>query len=454
MIPKIIHYCWFGGGKKGEYFEQCIKSWRQFCPDFKIIEWNETNFDIGINTYCKEAYEQGKYAFVSDVCRVFVLKKYGGIYFDTDVELLKDISELLELQGFMGCEDANYIATGLGCGFEPEHPFLRKLLDYYSQVSFINDDGSLNLKSCPEITTTLLCGEERILFNTIKTINDIMIFPQRYFSPSDFWLQVPMINKETYAIHHYEASWIPDLLSSERNMCQREKGRVVFVSPHYDDAVGSCGGWISHLIDNDIVPTILTIFGKKYDENKSSKLIQTIQNKWKSEDVRERENMKACDILRCEYKNYDNFECIYRKCNDEFLYPNIGDEFDKLHPNDLELINELHIKIKTDFDWPRVFYFPASIGHQVDHVIVNEVGKRLLHDGYNVLFYQDFTYEGAIPDEYVENTYALSNDVFLKKIEAINAYESQVSMLFGNKETFEKYMNEHGKTETFYRLVK
>ena len=112
MIPKAIHYCWFGGGKKPKLAKKCIESWKRFCPDYEIKEWNEDNFDFTVMPFMAEAYKAKKYAFVSDVARLLVLEKYGGIYFDTDVELIKDISPLINDDGFIGFENDMYVNSG------------------------------------------------------------------------------------------------------------------------------------------------------------------------------------------------------------------------------------------------------------------------------------------------------------------------------------------------------
>ena len=137
-IPKIIHYCWFGGGPISAESQKCMESWKKYCPDYKIIEWNDQNFDISTNRYAQQAYAAKKYAFVSDYARLAVLYEYGGIYLDTDVELVRPLDELLELPGFMGFQTNNEVATGLGFGARKGNSVVQALLrDYDACLSRI-----------------------------------------------------------------------------------------------------------------------------------------------------------------------------------------------------------------------------------------------------------------------------------------------------------------------------
>src|SRR5699024_8907222 len=128
MIPKIIHYCWFGGNELSKTTKVCINSWKKKLPDYKIIEWNESNFDINSNQYVKEAYQAGRYAFVTDYVRLYVLYHYGGIYMDTDVEVLKSLDSFLKHQAFTGCENEKNSVTGI-IGSEKDHEWIKTLLD-------------------------------------------------------------------------------------------------------------------------------------------------------------------------------------------------------------------------------------------------------------------------------------------------------------------------------------
>lgn len=134
MIPKVIHYCWFGHNEKPELVKRCIESWKKYLPDYEIKEWNEENFDINLCDYVRQAYDEGKWAFVSDVARLWIIYNEGGIYLDTDVELHKNLDELLDYSCWFGCDDIRYINTGLGFGANKKQWLIGKILeDYYDK---------------------------------------------------------------------------------------------------------------------------------------------------------------------------------------------------------------------------------------------------------------------------------------------------------------------------------
>ena len=149
MIPKIIHYCWFGRGEKPELAKKCIASWKKLCPDFEIREWNEDNCDYLAMPFTAEAYAAKKYAFVSDVMRLVVLEQYGGVYFDTDVEVLRDISTLLDDEGFIGFENVQFVNSGQVMAAVPHQPVVQAMIEEYKKLHFANADGSQNAVGCP-----------------------------------------------------------------------------------------------------------------------------------------------------------------------------------------------------------------------------------------------------------------------------------------------------------------
>lgn len=208
-IPKKIHYCWFGKGKKSKLIERCIKSWKKYCPDYEIIEWNETNFDINKNTYLKEAYEVKKWAFVTDYARLLIVYNNGGIYLDTDVELIKPLDDLLEYNAFFSIEGDKYIATGLGFGAVPKNELVKKMLDDYSNLRFIKSNGELDLTPCPIRNTKSI----EFYYNMMKDKTKIFIFQNNAFLSSDYFCPynstTGQMNKtaNTLGIHWYSASW-------------------------------------------------------------------------------------------------------------------------------------------------------------------------------------------------------------------------------------------------------
>lgn len=210
MIPKIIHYCWFGGKEKDEFTKKCISSWRKYCKGYKIIEWNETNFDINCNKYAKEAYEAKKWAFVADYVRLYVVNKYGGIYFDTDVEVLKSFDNLLKYNSFFCYEDKFEINTGSGFGSIKNNKILELMLKDYDNIGFIKSDGTYDITTCVYRNTKAIYKDyiSKIKDNSIiSNIDDCVFLPKDYLCPYDYKTGIIHKTKNTYSIHWYNASW-------------------------------------------------------------------------------------------------------------------------------------------------------------------------------------------------------------------------------------------------------
>lgn len=229
-IPKIIHYCWFGGNPLPELALKCIVSWRKFLPDYEIREWNESNFDVDMIPYTREAYAVGKYAFVSDYARFWILYRHGGLYFDTDVEVIRPLDDIVAEGPFMGCEndaesgskpDELGVNPGLGLGATPGLGLYKDLLDMYARLHFVNDDKSLRLKTVVEYTTELLV--ERGLDNTseIQFVDGIYIYPREYFSPKSIRTGILTLTRNTRSIHHYAASWCGPVYKIKRFFYER-----------------------------------------------------------------------------------------------------------------------------------------------------------------------------------------------------------------------------------------
>lgn len=209
MIPKIIHYCWFGGNPLPPLAKKCIASWKKFFPDYEIKEWNESNFDINIIPYTKEAYEAKKYAFVSDYARFWILYHHGGLYFDTDVEVIKNMDNIIAKGPFMGREEIIRpgVNPGLGLGVNPGLGLYKEIIEKYSTLHFINQDGSLNQTTIVTYTTELLCNHGLKTINTIQNIAGISIYPKEYFCPKDYRTGKLTITDNSVSIHHYTESW-------------------------------------------------------------------------------------------------------------------------------------------------------------------------------------------------------------------------------------------------------
>lgn len=209
MIPKIIHYCWFGKNPLPELAVKCIDSWKRFCPDYEIIRWDESNFDINCNSYLKEAYEAKKWAFVSDYARLRIIYENGGIYFDTDVELIKPIDNLLDEKCFFGSETDGWANTGLGFGAECENPIVLDLLSMYDNRHFEKVRGVYDLTPCPALNTEPLVKKGYVFSKSLVWRNkDFSVFPPEYFCPLDYETGVLTVTNNTYSIHLFSALWV------------------------------------------------------------------------------------------------------------------------------------------------------------------------------------------------------------------------------------------------------
>ena len=208
LIPKKIHYCWFGGNSLPPLAVKCIESWKKYLPDYEIIEWNEKNFDINCTDYVREAYEAKKWAFVSDYARFKILYEQGGLYFDTDVEVIKDMAHIINAGPFMGFETATTSNPGLGLAAVPKLGLYKEILDDYERSHFLNTDGSLDLTTVVQRTTRILTLHGLRQVDSIQTIDEINIYPKDYFNPIDMESGRLVITENTVSIHHFMASWV------------------------------------------------------------------------------------------------------------------------------------------------------------------------------------------------------------------------------------------------------
>lgn len=206
-IPKTIHYIWFGKNSKSELILKCIESWKKYLSDYEFKEWNEDNYDINKCDFIHEAYENKKYAFAADYARFDILYEYGGIYLDTDVELLKNIpEEYLSYDGFTGVECDNRINPGLIFAVEPKNKMVLELKKIYESTHFIKDNKQ-DLTTIVDYTTDLFEQYGFIKNGESQTINGIKIFPMDYFCAYDFILKEFNITSRTISIHHYAFTW-------------------------------------------------------------------------------------------------------------------------------------------------------------------------------------------------------------------------------------------------------
>lgn len=225
MIPKIIHYCWFGKNPLPKLAKKCIRSWKKYAKGYKIIEWNESNYDLTTAPlYVRQAYEAKKWAFVSDYVRLQVVYEYGGVYLDTDVELINRLDPLLGNSAFFGFESGTYIATGLGFGAEKETPILKELMDDYATVSFVVEDGAYDLKSCPVRNTEVFLKHGLQQDDSYQILSgNIVILPTEKLCPYDYHWRLIGDLKNAYSIHWFSASWYDEEHRNSLNEWRRKE---------------------------------------------------------------------------------------------------------------------------------------------------------------------------------------------------------------------------------------
>ena len=207
-IPRIIHYCWFGGKEKPEIVKRCIKSWKDILVDYEIKEWNESNFDINSNLFVKQAYEAGKFAFVSDFVRVNALYNYGGIYLDTDVEVYKPLDKFLVKESFWGFEEKNYIATST-IGARSGNKLIKQFLNFYEGKSYTEMAKDVETSTNVQIVTRIFKEIGFKMNGERQSIDNIgTIYPQEYFSPYDYINYYDKKTDKTYTMHLFYKSWV------------------------------------------------------------------------------------------------------------------------------------------------------------------------------------------------------------------------------------------------------
>ena len=222
-IPKIIHYCWFGGNPKPKLAEKCIKSWKKYCPDYEIVEWNEDNFDLSATpNYVRQAMAAGRWAFVTDYVRLRALTEQGGVYMDTDVELVKPLDPYLKHQAFAGFEHPERVQTGL-LACEKEFPLFQEFLHHYDNISFLLPDGTADTTTNVQVLTDLCLSKGLVLNDRLQTVAGLTIYPKEIFCPVDFDTKVLKKTRKTVAIHWFSGSWQTE---EERQYLEAEARRL------------------------------------------------------------------------------------------------------------------------------------------------------------------------------------------------------------------------------------
>ena len=214
MIPKIIHYCWFGRNPLPSSAKRCINSWKKYLPDYEIKEWNEDNFDVNRIPYTRDAYAAKKYAFVSDYARFWVLYHYGGVYFDTDVEVIRPMDDFIAKGPFMGWEKPGStgvysIAPGLGLAANKEQPLYQEILHGFEHLNFYNENGERNNYSMIPLVTDLLTQKGLKKDGSMQVIDDVILYPSEYLCPMEYFTGKVTITNNTYSIHWYTMTWLP-----------------------------------------------------------------------------------------------------------------------------------------------------------------------------------------------------------------------------------------------------
>lgn len=208
LIPRKIHYCWFSENPIPDSLQKCIDSWKKKCPNYEIICWNENNYDVNQRRYTAEAYANQKYGFVADVARFDILYEHGGVYLDTDVELLKSLDEMLYQEAFIGTEKWGNINSGGGCGAVPQHPMIKALLQRRENLSFVREDGKLNLDTNGIYETGVFLDHGFEVKNETQVINHMTVYPPKVFHPLDYITCEQSCVPETVSVHYFSGTWM------------------------------------------------------------------------------------------------------------------------------------------------------------------------------------------------------------------------------------------------------
>lgn len=241
FIPKKIHYCWFGKNPIPKKNMDWMESWKKYCPDYEIIRWDESNYDITKNAYMYEAYKAGKWGFVPDYARLDIIYRHGGIYLDTDVELIKNMDELLYQKAFSGIDGTGNVSLGLGFGSQPEYGLLNELKAIYDSKKFVCEDGSYDLTPAPSMQRSFFDNKGFVHNGDYQVVEGMTVYPEKVLSAKCLWTGRIHITKNTFAIHHYDASWTSeeykksDCLNKELFQQKIEQKAMVLETGNYHE---------------------------------------------------------------------------------------------------------------------------------------------------------------------------------------------------------------------------
>lgn len=227
LIPKKIHYCWFGRGEIPEQNKRWMESWKKYCPDYEIIRWDESNYDVTKNQYMYEAYQAKKWGFVPDYARMDIIYNNGGIYLDTDVELLKNLDELLYQKAFAGIDGTRNISWGLGFGACKGCGIIKDVKDFYIDKSFKNEDGSLKIVAAPILQKDFFTKRGYVNNGEYQVIDEMTVYPEKILSAKCNFTGRICPTENSFSVHHYDGSWIPEL--KQKNLQNEELFRKAIV---------------------------------------------------------------------------------------------------------------------------------------------------------------------------------------------------------------------------------
>lgn len=208
MIPKIIHYCWFGNSELPDIVKDCISSWKKYCPEYEIKRWDESNYDVSKNAYTRAAYKNKKWAFLTDYVRLDVLYNEGGVYMDTDVKLIRSLDPLIDKGPFMSFEKRGRVNTGVGFACEAGNPIVKENKDYYENNLFVDENGNFKPEICVKITTKILIKHGlNYTENVVQKVDGLIVYSSDYFSPKKLGTEKITLTSNTYGIHLFASSW-------------------------------------------------------------------------------------------------------------------------------------------------------------------------------------------------------------------------------------------------------